>query len=386
MRTSARYDIVVVGARVAGASTAMLMARTGARVLLLDRSTYGRDTLSTHALQRGGVVQLHRWGLLDRLVAEGTPALRSTTFHYGGEQVRVEMKPADGIDALYAPRRTVLDPLLVDAAVEAGVDVRFGVKVDDVARDPRARVVGVIGHDHSGRRVEIAAELVVGADGVRSRIAEAVSAPVDRVGTARSGAAYAYVTGLDTDGIEWHYGDGLAAGIIPTNDDQVCVFVGAGHDRFRRELHPDVGTGFDRILGSVNPQLQGRVRRATRVGGFRRFPGIVGFLRRASGPGWSLVGDAGYFKDPITAHGITDALRDAELLVRSARTGDLASYQALRDEVALPVFEATDTIARYDWTSSEVREHLLRFSRASQHELALLRRLDATTVTSAGAW
>ena len=114
-----RHDVVVVGARAAGAATAMLLARAGLDVLVVDRGRYGADTLSTHAILRGGVLQLHRWGLLDEIVAAGTPAIRRTTFHYATDQVSVTVKPSHGIDALYAPRRTVLDPILVDAATAA---------------------------------------------------------------------------------------------------------------------------------------------------------------------------------------------------------------------------------------------------------------------------
>src|SRR5689334_2337745 len=120
------YDALVVGARCAGAATAMLMARKGMRVLLIDRAGYGTDTVSTHALMRGGVLQLHRWGLLSRLQEAGTPPVRETTFHYGDETVTVAIKPSNGVNALYAPRRTLLDSTLVDAAREAGVTVCRG--------------------------------------------------------------------------------------------------------------------------------------------------------------------------------------------------------------------------------------------------------------------
>src|SRR5438445_616320 len=129
------YDVVVVGARCAGAATAMLLARNGLDVALVDRApAAGTDTLSTHALMRAGVIQLQRWGLLDQVVAAGTPAIRRTVFHYGDAATTVALKPFGGVDALYAPRRTVLDPLLVDAARDAGADVVFGMSVTGVGR------------------------------------------------------------------------------------------------------------------------------------------------------------------------------------------------------------------------------------------------------------
>lgn len=143
-RTASPYDVVVVGARPAGAATAMVLARAGLRVLVVDRSRYGADTLSTHALLRGGVLQLARWGLLNEVIAAGTPPVQRSVFHYGEERIEVPIRPAAGVDALYAPRRTVLDPILVDAARDAGAEVRFGLTVTGLCRDGTGRVTGVV--------------------------------------------------------------------------------------------------------------------------------------------------------------------------------------------------------------------------------------------------
>jgi 2-polyprenyl-6-methoxyphenol hydroxylase-like FAD-dependent oxidoreductase len=180
MRSSGTYDALVIGARCAGAATAMLMARRGMRVLAVDRGAYGSDTPSTHALMRGGVLQRRRWGLLPRLAAPGTPAVRSTVFHYGEEVVDITIRPGDGVDALCAPRRTVLDALLVDAAWGAGAEVRHGHSLIELTRRPDGRVAGAVLADPEGRRVEIAADLLVGADGVASTVARQVEAPVTR--------------------------------------------------------------------------------------------------------------------------------------------------------------------------------------------------------------
>jgi flavin-dependent dehydrogenase len=166
-RNSQHYDVVIAGARCAGAATAMLLARQGARVLLLDRSRYGTDTLSTHALMRGAVLQLHWWGLLPRVIAAGTPAVRSTTFHLPGAISAVQIKPRDGVDALYAPRRVVLDAILADATRRAGADVRFGTSVTGLRHDRSGRVTGITGRAGPAD-LEISADLVVGADGRRS--------------------------------------------------------------------------------------------------------------------------------------------------------------------------------------------------------------------------
>ena len=217
-------DVVVVGARAAGASTAMLAARAGLSVLLLDRDRPDADTLSTHALMRGGVVQLARWNLLDQIVAAGTPAIRHTTFHYTGADVTLSIKPSAGVDALYAPRRTLLDPLLVDAARAAGAVVRHRIAVVGLRRDDRGRVTGVEIRDRDGRIATVHARLVVGADGRRSTIARLAAAPLTHATTHTSAFVYGYWSDLDADGYEWAYRPGAAAGFIPTNHDQTCVF------------------------------------------------------------------------------------------------------------------------------------------------------------------
>ena len=176
------HDVVIVGARPAGAATAMLLARQGLDVLVVDRAEYGRDTVSTHALMRAGVLQLHRWGLLDAIIDAGTPPVRRTSFHYEDGSLAMSLKPAAGVDALYAPRRTLLDRLLVDAARGAGASIRFGTTVKAVLRDGNGRVTGVSGRDNGGREFVARARLTIGADGLNSFVARQVVAPFERVG------------------------------------------------------------------------------------------------------------------------------------------------------------------------------------------------------------
>lgn len=378
----AAYDVVVVGARAAGAATAFLLARRGLRVLLVDRSRHGSDTLSTHALMRGGVLQLSRWGLLDRIVAAGTPAIRRTTFRYAHDVLPIDIKPSPGVDALYAPRRTLLDSVLVDAAVAAGADVRFGIAVADVVRDHRGAVTGVVGRARDGAPFAARARVVVGADGIFSTIADAVGAPYEKVGTAGSATTYGYWSGLETDGYEWNFRPGAASGVIPTNDGQACVFAGATPER--------IGRGGMRVLmetiAESAPELVPRLAAAQAPRSLRTFTGRPGHLRRSWGPGWALVGDAGYFKDPISAHGLTDALRDAELLARAltdvvvdgAEERDaLAGYQATRDAVSRQMFEVTDAIGGHGWTDAEIPLLLLRLNAAANDGLEAIAALDA---------
>jgi flavin-dependent dehydrogenase len=352
-----RYDVVVIGARCAGAATAMLLARAGHRVLVVDRGRYGTDTLSTHALMRGAVVQLHRWNVLPAVVAAGTTPVRQATFFYGDESVSVPIAPRDGIDALYAPRRHVLDRLLVDAARVAGADVVYGVRVKELQRSENGRVIGVVLDDDAGNVHRVAARVVVGADGMRSTIAGLVGAETYRVGQHASATMYGHWSGIEADGYGWYFIPGVSGGAIPTNDGQVCVSISVPGADFTRLFAHQPDKAFGELLSQVAPDLAEQVARAghSRLHGF---PGQPGFFRRAHGPGWALVGDAGYFKDPLTAHGITDALRDAELLATAIDEGSdraLADYQEQRDAASQDLFDATDAIASFNWDLSSVR-------------------------------
>ncbi|HSM60725.1 MAG TPA: NAD(P)/FAD-dependent oxidoreductase [Longimicrobiales bacterium] len=374
-----RYDVVIAGARVAGAPTAMLLARRGLRVLVVDPARPGSDTLSTHALMRGAVLQLARWGLLDAVRAAGTPAITSTTFFYGGRSVRVDIKPKDGVNALYAPRRTVLDPILARAAMESGAEVVHGVSVVDVVRDRDGRVRGAVMVSKDGWFGTVGADVVIGADGLRSRVAGLLGAEIEYEAPNAAAAVYGYWKGLPADGYRWHYEPGLSVGTIPTNGDRACVFVSLSAERFRRERSHGLEELYYRVLAEVSPEVADVVASQDPVR-IRGFVGRPGFLRRSYGPGWALVGDAGYFRDPITAHGITDALRDAELLAHAVVRGSggaLAEYQATRDRIARPLLDVTDRIASFDWTLEEAQALHLDFSRSMVAGVEAVLALDA---------
>jgi menaquinone-9 beta-reductase len=390
--TSRPYDVVIAGARCAGAATALLLARQGARVLLLDRSRYGTDTLSTHALMRGAVLHLHQWGLLPSLTAAGTPKIGSTAFHLPGGVTTIGIKPRDGVDALYAPRRTVLDPLLTGAARRAGADVRFGVSVTGLRRDRAGRVTGITGRAGAAP-LEVGADLVIGADGRRSTVARSVRARVTHRSPASSTVIYRYFRDDQAAGYRWYYAVGAAgaagsaAGVIPTNDGLVCVFAATSAERSRPELDGTADAGFRRLLAATAPELAGRLAGCRAVGPPRVFPGLAGYLRDAAGPGWALVGDAGYFKDPITAHGITDALRDAAILARAITTGgpdSVRRYQAERDELSLRLFRVTGRIASFDWTADDIGDHLLELKDAMAEEVAAMTDPGQVALTARG--
>jgi len=369
-----KVDIVVVGARCAGAATAMLLARGGARVLVVDRGRSGTDTLSTHALMRGGVLQLHRWGILPAVIGAGTPAVRSTTFSYETEDVTVAIEPRYGVEALYAPRRSLLDGLLSTAAAENGAELAYEMRVDDVIMDDNARVRGIVAvsGDTSYR---IDADLVIGADGLYSTVAKHVGAEPIMHGHHAAGVLYAYWAGLPSMGYRWVFRPGGSVGAIPTNDGATCVFVSVPAMRFRQDARGDAAGAYRRLIREVSPTFSAELDAARQVEAVRGFGGHPGLIRRSTGRGWALVGDAGYFKDPITAHGITDALRDAELLARAVLEGTddaMRRYEATRLELSTRLFEVTDEIASFHWTDSSLQSLHRELSREMSREVRAL--------------
>ncbi len=376
LRGGTTYDVIVVGARAAGAATAMLLARRELRTLLLDNAQPGAETPCTHALMRGGVLQLSRWGLLDEIVAAGTPPVMRTTFRYGDENLTISVKPSHGVDALYAPRDSVLDRLLVRAAVDAGVDVRRAPAIDLVARN--GRVVGVRATTSDDGLVEFGAALVIGADGIDSTVAQRVGAKFSRIGRHASAITHAYWSDLETDGYEWTFHPNACSAVIPTNDGQAYLFVGASPDR--------IGEGGMTVIREVvaegAPNLADRLLKALPSREQpRTWPGHHSYIRHSYGPGWALVGTAGYFADPISAHGLTDALRDAELLARAAVDGlgnesaldeALEHYQRTRDRLAIPLFDAVDRIAGQQWNDPEIAQLVLQMNAAMADEAEAL--------------
>lgn len=374
-----RFDAVVVGARCAGAATALLLARAGARVLLVDKGAYGTDTVSTHALMRGAVLQLRRWGVLPSIVAAETPPVRSTTFSYGDTHVTVPIEPRYGVSALYAPRRTLLDRKLVNAAAASGAEIRYGVRVDDVIIDRGGRVRGITALvGGTLRRFE--ADIVVGADGLHSTIARRVGAATTIEGRHSAGCLYSYWRALPMDNYHWRFRPNAITGAIPTNDGATCVFVSVPAARLRNEVQGDSLSAYRRLIREVSSDLDAQLDTATRVEPVRGFGGQPGFMKKSVGPGWALVGDAGYFKDPLTAHGITDALRDAELLACAILQGTpaaLADYERTRDNLSRRLLELTDEIASFAWTDEQLQSLHRAFSAEMAREVRALATVES---------
>ena len=345
------YDVIIVGARVAGSATAMLLARQGLRVLAVDRASFPSDTLSTHQVQVPGVARLARWGVLDAVLAAGTPPTRSVRFDQGQVAFAAPIPAGEGADMMCSPRRTLLDMVLVDAARAAGAQVRENFIAEGLIFDG-GQVTGIRGRLKGGPEVTEQARLVVGADGKHSLVARAVQAPQYRVHPPLTMAYYTYWAGVELTGGEVYGRPGYAVGAWPTGDGLVMTYLAwpAGrHDTFRR----DVEGNFLRSLDGVG--LGERIRAGQRAERYRGTPDLPSFFRQPCGPGWALVGDAGLVMDPITGQGITDAFRDAELLTEAIRAGfggaqplarALAGYQRARDRAVKPMYDFTAQLAR----------------------------------------
>lgn len=371
------HDVVVVGARAAGAATGLLLARMGHDVAVLERAQFPRDTLSTHSISRSGVVQLARWGLLHQVMATGAPPIRQVTFHTAGETVTRHVKHRAGVDHLVAPRRRVLDTVVADAAEAAGADLRFGNTVTGI-RHKGGRVVGVTARDASGDPVELDARFVVGADGLRSGVARSVGASVDVARPSGGATHYAYYAGPIWRGIEFFVEDGTFAGVFPTNDGEACIWVCTLADRaetIRRRATSPAGA-FDEMLATAAPELAARLQGACRTSPVRGGLRLPNQVRQAFGPGWALVGDAGYHRDPITGHGISDAYRDAELLAVALdlalrgeihATAALAGYQRQRNEALREIFDITCALGGFP-PLTEFVELQKRLGRANEAE------------------
>jgi 2-polyprenyl-6-methoxyphenol hydroxylase-like FAD-dependent oxidoreductase len=343
------YDAIVVGARCAGAPTAMLLARRGYRVLLVDRATFPSDTQSTHLVHAPGVAALRRWGVLDAIVASGCPPIERYSFDFGPITIAGTQRPSGGASTAYAPRRTVLDAALVEAAAQAGVEVREGFTVSTVVGEG-GRIVGIKGQG-SGPMVSERARVVIGADGRSSKVAHAVAPPEYEAKPILQWSAYTYWSDLPADGMETIIRPNRGWAAIPTNDDLTRVVVGwpaAESHAYRTDIEGNYLATLD-----MAPEFAERVRSATRAERFR-FGGVPNFYRRPFGPGWALVGDAGYCKDPITAQGISDAFVDAELCAGALDQtfrGELsfeeamAGYQQARDTRTFPTYAFTTELA-----------------------------------------
>jgi flavin-dependent dehydrogenase len=358
---TAMYDAIVVGARCAGSPTAMLLARKGYRILLLDRAGFPSDTLSTHYIHQPGVARLKRWGLLE-VVASNCPPVSRQMLDFGPFALVGSPPPTDGVAEGYAPRRRVLDQILVEAAVAAGAELQEHFSVRELVTDGD-RVVGIRGRAAGGAMVTEKARIVIGADGMRSLVASTVQAATYQMRPTLTCAYYTYWSEVPIQGAELYPRPDRMIIAAPTNDGQTITIVYWPNAAFD-EVRSDIEGNFLKTL-DLAPGLANRVRNGKRSEPFRGTAKLPNFYRKPYGPGWALVGDAGYHKDPITAQGISDAFRDAELLAGAIDEGlsdrrpledALADYERRRNEASLPIFEMTCQFATLQPPSSEKQQ------------------------------
>jgi 2-polyprenyl-6-methoxyphenol hydroxylase-like FAD-dependent oxidoreductase len=368
------YDAIVVGARCAGSPTAMLLARKGHRVLLVDRASFPSDTMSTHLIHPPGIARLERWGLLGRVTASNCPPCHEISMDFGAFSLSGHPPPMYGVAEHYCPRRTVLDKILVDAAVEAGVQLREGFRVEELLRADGDRVTGVVGRTAGGARAKERARIVVGADGMRSLVARTVGASEYDARPALTCAYYTYWSGVSVQSFEIYPRGRWIVMAFPTNDGLVCTFCEWPLEEFH-SVRADIEGHFLKKL-ELAPGLAQRLREGRREANFMGTGVLPNFFRKPYGPGWALVGDAGHHKDPVGGLGIMDAFRDAELLVDALDAGlsgrqsldeALGGYEQRRNAATMQEYEKNYQSARLHPPSDEMRR-LFAALRGNQHE------------------
>ena len=325
------FDVIVVGARCGGAATALLLARKGFKVLVVDRARFPSEIPRGHFIQRQGPALLQRWGLLGDIVKSGCPPVTTVTTDFGDFPLTGTNLVRDGVALGYGPRRRVLDTILIEAAISSGVEFRDAFSVEDYVSDGAA-ITGIRGRAHgSGAGISERAWITVGADGRNSSLANAVNATAYEHVPALTCWYFSYWSGVALDGLEIYYRDRNALFAFPTNDGLAAVFVAWPISEFPCVRH-NIQASFMKALEPA-PDLEARIRTGKREERFYGTADVPNFFRKPYGPGWALVGDAGHHKDPFLALGVCDALRDADLLASAIDEG-LSGRQSLPDALA----------------------------------------------------
>ncbi|MEY2468856.1 MAG: hypothetical protein QOF21_1554 [Actinomycetota bacterium] len=354
------YDAIIVGARCGGSATAMLLARQGHSVLVVDRATFPSDTFSTHFIHASGTALLDRWGAVSLLEARGVPFFDSVELNVGGN--RMETAGLFGPLRVCSPRRTDVDTVLRDMAADAGAEVRMQTSVTEVVRDNSGRVTGVALRDESGSTSQESAAVVIGADGRSSVVARAVEPASRDQHKIVGNGFYAYFDDFEYSLPAVGFFDGAFTFAFPTGAKSACV--GTEIETIDDAVRANPDAAFDQRL-SVDDDLLQRVRAAKRDGRWHLGDLPEGWFRHAAGSGWALVGDAACTKDPLLGHGITDAFIGAELLSNAIHRGlgdgdvdaALARYDEALWETLGPIYEASrDAAADFSKTGDELFE------------------------------
>jgi 2-polyprenyl-6-methoxyphenol hydroxylase-like FAD-dependent oxidoreductase len=344
----ARYDVLVVGTRCAGAPLCMLLARRGIKVLGVDRAHFPSDTVSTHFLWPRTTSLLSKWGLLDELAATGCPPIHRVTIDYGPLAISGRPSAVEGTAIMFSPRRIILDHLLVAAARNAGAEMHDAVTFRSLVWD-RGRVVGAQLQDNNGAAIECSATLVVGADGIWSTVARAANAATEIEHPSLTCGYYAYWSGVATDGVEFYLREGRDILVFPTHGGLTCIW--AGRSRKNWEIYRTNVEGSYCDVIATAPALAERLASADRVTPFKGTSKLPNFYRRSFGAGWALVGDAAYHRDPLAGMGIGDAFLSAQLMADALAEGlggrpeildaALSAYQAAFRDRTMPIFDYT---------------------------------------------
>ena len=341
------YDAIVIGARCAGSPTAMLLARKGYKVLLLDKVEFPSDTISTHIVFPIGVARLKSWGLFESILSTNCPLIHKMGFDLGPFTIAGSPPLPDGVPGIIAPRRTILDKILVDAAVRAGVEFRENCIVEEIVVNDEI-VTGIRCRTKGGSTVTEKGSIVIGADGRNSLVARTVKAEEYNFRPPYTCWYYTYWSNLPIKDLVFHSRPNRAIGTIPTNDGLICLPIAWTANEFK-EFRSDIEGNYMKSLELTNG-LADLVRQGKREERFFGMSDLPNFFRKPYGHGWALVGDAGYHKDPITGQGISDAFRTAENLVEALDAGfsgkvsldkALAHYEQNRNEEVMPMFEFT---------------------------------------------
>jgi 2-polyprenyl-6-methoxyphenol hydroxylase-like FAD-dependent oxidoreductase len=371
-----RYDVVIVGARVGGATLASLLGRRGLRVLLLDQAEFPSDTLSTHITYGdsfGIWEEIGAWPAIQRIGARGLVAIDWQQLE-PGTSISGNFRPVNGHDYSLCLRRLVLDAILVETARETpGVTVSTRTKAVEVLRE-NGRAVGIRYERREGAgslaRGAAYADLVVGADGRFSLVAEAVGSRSYNVVPPIWFPFYAYmrdVEPLDPPVLEiLDSEEGGGTLMFAPCDDGIWIAIIYTEQRRFEEFRRDHTRIFDERI-KADPRVSGRLAGARRITPVRGRGDIENFMRVAAGRGWALVGDSGQHKDPIYGQGIGDATRTAALLAEYAARGlggeqdfdsALAEFHAYRDYDLLPNYDWMIHGRPRGWSRQEFREYL----------------------------